>query len=212
MFDLAQWKGFTAGEWQTRVDVRDFIQKNYTPYTGDDAFLAPPTARTKAMMDRVNALFREEQERGGVWDIDTETVSSLCHYAPGYIDRENERIVGLQTDEPLKRGVSIPFGGIRMAREACKAYGYTLSDGIEKAVQFRTTHNDGVFRVYTDEMKAARHCGLHHRSARRLRPRAHHRRLPPRRPLRHRRADTEKSRLTGQRSASARWTRRPSGC
>lgn len=159
MLDFEQWNGFAAGDWKSHVDVRDFIQKNYTPYTGDDAFLCAPTARTRALMDKVAALCKEEQERGGVRDVDTHTVSSLCHYAPGYIDRENERIVGLQTDEPLKRGI-FPFGGMRMVREACKAYGYTLSEEVEQAFRFRTTHNDGVFRVYTDEMKAARHCAL----------------------------------------------------
>ena len=151
------WEGFKAGDWQNEINVRDFIQKNYLEYTGDASFLAEATPRTKALMEKVQALFAEERKRGGVLDVDTETVSSLRAYPAGYIDKENEIIVGLQTDAPLRRGVN-PFGGIRMARQACEAYGYKLSDKIEKAFEFRTTHNDGVFRAYTDEMRAARKC------------------------------------------------------
>lgn len=154
-----EWNGFRGGRWQSEINVRDFIQRNYTPYTGDASFLQGATARTNKVMERVHALQREETARGGVLDVDTETVSSLCNYAPGYIDRERERIVGLQTDAPLKRSVN-PFGGIRMVRAACEAYGYRLSDKVEEEFTYRTTHNDGVFRIYTDEMKAARHCGL----------------------------------------------------
>ena len=151
------WNGFKSGAWQNEINVRDFIQVNYREYTGDHSFLAAATPRTRAMMDKVQALFAKERANGGVLDIDTETVSSLCSYAPGYIDRNNELIVGMQTDSPLKRGVN-PFGGIRMARQACASYGYKLSDKIEEEFQFRTTHNDGVFRAYTDEMRAARKC------------------------------------------------------
>ena len=151
------WKGFQSGAWQNEINVRDFIQTNYKEYTGDEAFLAKATERTKNLMEKVCELFRKEREKGGVLDIDTNTVSSLTSYAPGYIDRENEIIVGLQTDSPLKRGVN-PFGGIRMARQACKAYGYQLSEKVEQEFMFRTTHNDGVFRAYTDEMRAARRC------------------------------------------------------
>ena len=153
-----QWNGFTSGVWQEGIDVRDFIDKNYTPYTGDDSFLCGPTARTKKALAELERLKLLEQERGGVLAIDTSTVSSLCNYEPGYLTDE-DLIVGFQTDEPLKRGVN-PFGGIRMARSACEAYGYKLSDKIEEYFTYRTTHNDGVFRVYTDEMKAARHCAL----------------------------------------------------
>ena len=149
------WNGFVTGHWQEEIDVRDFIQKNYKEYTGDSTFLAGATARTTALMDKVQALFKEERKRGGVLDIDTETVTSLTSYAPGYLDKENELIVGLQTDEPLKRGVN-PFGGIRMARQACAAYGYKLSEKIEEEFHYRTTHNDGVFRAYTEEMRLAR--------------------------------------------------------
>lgn len=157
--NFEQWKGFTDGDWQTGVNVRNFIQTNYTPYTGDDSFLETATDRTNALMAKLRELQKLEREKGGVLDIDTTTVSSLCNYAPGYLDKENELIVGLQTDAPLKRGVN-PFGGIRMARDACAAYGYKLSDKIEEYFTYRTTHNDGVFRAYTPEMKAARHCAL----------------------------------------------------
>ena len=153
------WHDFVVGDWCEHINVRDFINKNYTPYTGDASFLVGATERTKALNAKLRELQQIERERGGVLSIDTSTVSSLCNYAAGYIDKENEIIVGLQTDEPLKRGVN-PFGGIRMARGACEAYGYKLSDKIEEYFTYRTTHNDGVFRVYTDEMKAARHCGL----------------------------------------------------
>ena len=153
------WEGFTTGAWQSRIDVRDFIQKNYTPYGGDEAFLAPATPRTQALMHKLQGLMKLEQEFGGVLDVDTQTVSSLLNYKPGYLDKDNELIVGLQTDRPLKRGVN-PFGGIRMAREACRAYGYELSGQVEQEFAYRTTHNDGVFRVYNEQTRAARHCGL----------------------------------------------------
>jgi len=157
--EFTQWTGFTLGSWQNEINVRDFIQKNYTPYHGGGDFLCGATDRTRDLMAQFRELQKKEQENGGVLDIDTTTVSSLCNYQPGYLDREKELIVGLQTDAPLKRGVN-PFGGIRMARSACAAYGYQLSDKIEEHFHYRTTHNDGVFRVYTDEMKAARHCAL----------------------------------------------------
>lgn len=149
------WNGFKAGIWQDEINVRDFIQTNYQEYCGDESFLEGSTERTDKLMAKVQELFRQERAKGGVLDIDTETVSSLTSYAPGYIDKENELIVGMQTDSPLKRGVN-PFGGIRMARQACAAYGYKLSDKVEEEFTFRTTHNDGVFRAYTDEMRAAR--------------------------------------------------------
>jgi formate C-acetyltransferase len=147
--------GFVEGPWVDSIDVRDFIQKNYKPYYGDAAFLAGPTERTNNIMKTVQLLFEEERAKSGVRSIDTETVSSPTAYEPGYIDRDLEIIVGLQTDEPLKRGIA-PFGGIRMARQACEAYGYKLSPKIEEEFKYRTTHNDGVFSAYTDEMRAAR--------------------------------------------------------
>ena len=149
------WNGFSSGVWKEEINVRDFIQKNYKEYNGDDTFLAKATPRTNEVMEKVQALFREERQKGGVLDIDTETVTSLLNYAPAYVDKDKDIIVGLQTDAPLKRGVN-PFGGIRMARQACAAYGYKLGDVIEKEFQYRTTHNDGVFRAYTDEMRLAR--------------------------------------------------------
>ena len=151
------WKGFVSGVWQDEINVRDFIQKNYKEYHGDAAFLAGATPRTSALMKRLETLFALERQYGGVLEIDTDTVSSLTSYSPGYIDKDNELIVGMQTNRPLKRGVN-PFGGIRMARQACEAYGYKLGRKIEEEFRFRTTHNDGVFRAYTDEMRAARKC------------------------------------------------------
>ncbi len=153
------WQGFAPGVWQREINVRDFIQTNYHPYTGDESFLMPATPRTNQLMDKLNDLFLQEQNNGGVLDIDTETASSLCNYKAGYLDKEKELIVGLQTDAPLRRGVN-PFGGINMTRKACKAYGYQLSDSIEKEFTYRTTHNDGVFRVYNKDIRAARHAGI----------------------------------------------------
>ena len=153
------WRGFTQGSWQDGIDVRDFIQKNYSPYSGDASFLQGPTQRTQKLMSKASRLFAIEQDLGGVLGIDTYTVSSLTHYKPGYLDKELELIVGLQTARPLIRGIN-PFGGIRMTRQACEAYGYTLSQKVEDEFQFRTTHNDGVFRVYTDEMHKARRSHL----------------------------------------------------
>jgi len=151
------WRGFTSGAWQDEINVRDFIQKNYKEYKGSSDFLTGATERTTALMKRLQALFKLERQFGGVLDIDTDTVSSLTSYSPGYIDKENELIVGLQTNRPLKRGVN-PFGGMRMVRQACEAYGYKLSPKVEEEFRYRTTHNDGVFRAYTDEMRAARKC------------------------------------------------------
>ena len=156
---FTQWEGFNPGIWQEEMNVRDFIQKNYTPYTGNGDFLKPATKRTGRLLHKFENLLGLEREFGGVLDIDTQTVTSLLNYKPGYLDKEQEIIVGLQTDRPLKRGVN-PFGGLRMTRDACRAYGYELSQKVEDEFQYRTTHNDGVFRVYNKETKAARHCGL----------------------------------------------------
>ena len=151
------WNGFTAGVWQDEINVRDFIQTNYKEYTGNSDFLEGATPRTQSLMKKLEALFALERQFGGVLDIDTATVSSLTSYSPGYIDKENELIVGLQTNRPLKRGVN-PFGGMRMVKQACEAYGYKLSRKVEEEFRFRTTHNDGVFRAYSDEMRQARKC------------------------------------------------------
>ncbi len=153
------WSGFADGIWKDEINVRDFIQKNYTPYTGDGAFLASATPRTNALMKKLEALFALERQFGGVLDIDTATVSTLTSFSPGYLDKDNELIVGLQTNRPLKRGVN-PFGGIRMVRIACEAYGYKLSDKVEEEFRFRTTHNEGVYRAYTHEMRMARRSHL----------------------------------------------------
>ncbi len=151
------WNGFNEGKWQDEINVRDFIQQNYKEFQGDASFLSEATSRTKNLMKKLEALFFLERQYGGVLDIDTATVSSLTSYSPGYIDKENELIVGMQTNRPLKRGVN-PFGGMRMVRQACEAYGYKLSRKVEEEFRFRTTHNDGVFRAYTDEMRQARKC------------------------------------------------------
>ncbi len=153
------WQGFHGGNWEKEIDVRSFIQTNYTPYEGGAEFLAPATDRTNALMKKLNHLLEMEREFGGVLDIDTRTVTSLTSYKPGYLDKEREIIVGLQTDRPLRRGIN-PFGGLNMTRKACEAYGYQLSTEVEKEFQYRTTHNEGVFRAYTDEIRAARHCGI----------------------------------------------------
>ncbi len=153
------WNDFKKGEWNEKINVSDFIKQNFTSYTGDESFLSGPTARTNELMRKFNTLLQVERDNNGVFDIDTRTVSSLTSYDAGYLDKEKELIVGVQTDRPLKRGVN-PFGGIRMAKSACEAYGYKLSDKITHEFQYRTTHNDGVFRVYTEEMRKARKMGI----------------------------------------------------
>ncbi len=153
------WRGFTGGNWQNSIDVRDFIQKNYRPYLGDASFLAGPTARTSQVLEKVQNLLKEEIARGGVYDVDTKTVITPTAFGPGYVDEQRDIILGLQTDAPLKRACN-PFGGMRMVREACAAYGYQVSEEIEKAFEHHKTHNDGVFAACTPEIKQARHCGL----------------------------------------------------
>ncbi|MGB4660654.1 MAG: pyruvate formate lyase family protein, partial [Mobilitalea sp.] len=152
------WYDFKPGKWQEEINVRDFIINNYTSYEGDESFLAGATRRTLDLNEKYAELAKIEHEKG-VYSINTDKVSSLLTYEPSYLDQEKELIVGFQTDEPLKRGVN-PFGGIRMARQACEAYGYTLSENVEEHFRYRTTHNDGVFRVYSPEMKAARKSGV----------------------------------------------------
>jgi len=153
------WNGFNEGIWTETINVRDFILTNVTPYEGDESFLEGATERTKELMDKLTILLKEEQKKDGVLDIDTRTVSSLLTFEPGYLDKENEVIVGLQTDQPLKRAIN-PFGGIKMTRSACEAYGYELDEKVEQEFAYRTTHNDGVFRVYTDEMRKVRSLGI----------------------------------------------------
>ena len=152
-------RGFIEGNWNTAIDVSDFIKKNYTPYTGDASFLSQATPRTNRVKNRIDELIIEETKKGGVLDIDTERVSSLLTYKPGYVIKGDDIILGLQTDEPLKRAVN-PFAGYRNAVQACKAYGYEIGENIKNEFRYRTTHNTGVFRAYTDTMKKARHAGI----------------------------------------------------
>ena len=149
-------KDFISGHWNHTVDVQDFIQRNYTPYDGDESFLAPPTQRTKELWDEVKELLEKERQAGGVLDVDASTISDIDAYAPGYIDKEKEVIVGLQTDAPLKRAI-MPFGGIRMVRKSLEAYGRKMDPKVEEIFKYRKTHNDGVFDVYTPDIKKARH-------------------------------------------------------
>lgn len=153
------WRNFKTGNWCDEIDVRDFINKNYTPYDGDASFLETPTERTDRESDRLKKLLIAENEKGGVLDVDTTKVLSILSHEPGYVNKEDDIIVGLQTDEPLKRGVS-PFAGFRNAEQACEAYGYELSDEVREQFKYRTTHNTGVFRAYTDTIKKARHGGI----------------------------------------------------
>ena len=155
-----EWINFKEGQWTKSVDVRNFIQLNYTPYNGDDSFLSGATEATKKLWDEVSELFKKERENGGVLDVDTETVSGINEYNAGYIDKAFEKIVGVQTDAPLKRAV-MPFGGIRMAENAAKSYGYEVSPKISEIfTKYRKTHNQGVFDAYTDEMRLARKSGV----------------------------------------------------
>ncbi|MEU6060654.1 formate C-acetyltransferase [Streptomyces sp. NPDC047097] len=155
----APWQGFAEGPWCDRIDVRDFIQRNYTPYEGDAAFLAGPTGRTTALWEGLGPLFAEERAKG-VYDIACDVPSSITAHAPGYIDRARELIVGLQTDAPLKRAI-MPYGGWRMVAGALRTYGYPVSAELEKVfTEYRRTHNDGVFDAYTPEILAARKAGI----------------------------------------------------
>ncbi len=152
-----EWEGFNEGIWTSMIDVRDFIQKNYTPYEGDESFLAGPTEATTKLWEQVLDLFKQERENGGVIDMDTKIVSTVDSHEAGYLNKDMEKIVGFQTDKPLKRSLQ-PFGGIRMAEGACKAYGYEVDPEItEIFTKYRKTHNEGVFDVYTPEMLSARH-------------------------------------------------------
>ncbi len=154
------WKGFKEGRWTKEIDVRGFIQANYTPYEGDASFLAGATDRTTKLWDEVMVLFKKERENGGTLDVDTETISMIDAYKPGYINKDLETIVGLQTDAPLKRAV-MPFGGIRMAETACESYGFKCDEKISEIfTKYRKTHNQGVFDAYTAEMRAARKSGV----------------------------------------------------
>ena len=151
---------FVGGKWQQEINVRDFIQKNYTPYEGDSSFLAKPTEATTKLWQECCDLLKKERDNGGVLDMDTKVVSTITSHGAGYIDKNLETIVGLQTDAPLKRSMQ-PFGGIRMAESACKSYGYEVDSEVSEVfTKYRKTHNQGVFDAYTPEMKAARHSAI----------------------------------------------------
>lgn len=154
------WNGFKTGNWNKEIDVRDFIQLNYTPYEGDASFLAGESERTKKLWDEVAELCKKEIANGGTLDVDTTTITAIDAYKPGYIDKDLEQIVGLQTDAPLKRAI-MPYGGIRMVENSCKAYGYELDPEVSKIfTKYRKTHNQGVFDAYTKEMRACRKSGI----------------------------------------------------
>lgn len=154
------WNGFHEGRWQREIDVRNFIQKNYTRYEGDDSFLAGPTEKTKKVWSKCSNLLQQELKKGGVLDVETKRISGINNFEPGYIDRENEVIVGLQTDAPLKRMVNL-YGGMRMAQQSLEQYGYKLDPEIERHFsEYRKTHNQGVFDVYPKRVRTARHVGL----------------------------------------------------
>lgn len=151
-----QWQGFKGSKWQDEVDVRDFIQNNYKPYNGDESFLEGPTESTNTLWGKLQKLQKEERAKGGVLDMETEVVSSLTAYGPGYLDKDLEKVVGLQTDKPLKRAF-MPYGGIRMSEEACETYGYKPSEKLHEIfTKYHKTHNDAVFSAYTPEMRLAR--------------------------------------------------------
>ena len=154
------WNGFKAGKWQEEINVRDFIQSNYTPYEGDESFLTVPTEKTLKLWEQVLKLFEAERKKNGTLDVDATTIASIVSHGPGYIDKELETIVGLQTDAPLKRAL-MPYGGYKMVKDACEAYGYPVDPQIEEIfTKYRKTHNQGVFDVYTPEMKMARKTGV----------------------------------------------------
>ena len=160
MAQYEQWEGFQGRLWKDDINVRDFIQHNYTPYDGDESFLADPTEATNKLWGKLKELQKEERAKGGVLDMETEVVSGLTAYGPGYIDeemKELEKVVGLQTDKPLKRAF-MPYGGIKMAEQACTTYGYQPSEKLHEIfTKYHKTHNQGVFDIYTPEMKKARH-------------------------------------------------------
>ena len=154
------WNGFKEGNWTKAIDVREFIQLNYTPYDGDSSFLEGISEKTQVLLDKYNELIRKEMDQGGVLNVDNEIVSNITSHKPGYLDKDNEVVVGLQTDEPLKRAF-MPFGGIRVAQKAAEAYGYTINEELVKIfTEYRKTHNQGVFDVYTPEMRKARRSGV----------------------------------------------------
>lgn len=157
---IEQWEGFKSGKWCDEINVRDFIQNNFTEYTGDEKFLADPTEATIKLNEQVKELELEEVKRGGVYNADTSIISTITSHEAGYLDKDLEKIVGIQTDKPFKRSLQ-PFGGIRMSEKALSEYGYEIDPDVKEIfTKYRKTHNEGVFDVYTDEMKAARHAAI----------------------------------------------------
>ena len=157
---IEQWEGFIPGKWCDEINVRSFIMKNYTEYVGDESFLVGPTDATKKLMSMINDLEQEELKRGGVYNADTSIISTITSHDAGYIDKDLEKVVGLQTDKPFKRSLQ-PFGGIRMSEKALEEYGYSIDPDVKEIfTKYRKTHNEGVFDAYTEEMRAARHAGI----------------------------------------------------
>lgn len=158
--DFEEWNGFKGAKWKEVIDVRDFIQHNYTPYDGDESFLEGPTDATNTLWGKLQELQKEERAKGGVLDMETKVVSSITSYGAAYIDdstKDLEKVVGLQTDKPLKRAF-MPYGGIRMAEEACEMYGYKVDPQLHEIfTKYHKTHNDAIFDVYTPEMMKMRH-------------------------------------------------------
>ena len=159
--EFKEWTKFKNGDWKYEINVRDFIQNNYTPYEGDSSFLAPATEKTSKLWDEVLELYKKEKEsNGSVLDIDTKTISTVSSHDAGYIDKNLEEIVGLQTDAPLKRAI-MPFGGIRIVEKSCEAYGKKVDPEVSEIFhKIRKTHNDGVFSVYTPDVRLARNSHL----------------------------------------------------
>ena len=156
---MEAWENFKGENWKNNIDVEDFILNNYKEYLGDDSFLEDISDKTKVIIDKINQLTKEELQKG-VLDVETKIISGIDNFEPGYIDKDNEVIVGLQTDQPLKRIVNL-YGGIRMAHNALDAYGYKLDETIDRHFkEFRKSHNDGVFDAYTEEIRRARKAGL----------------------------------------------------
>ena len=157
---IEQWEGFIPGKWCDEINVRSFIMKNYTEYVGDESFLVGPTDATKKLMERINELDQEELKRGGVYNADTSIISTITSHDAGYLDKDLEKVVGLQTDKPYKRSLQ-PFGGIRMSEKALEEYGYSIDPDVKEIfTKYSKTHNEGVFDAYTEEMRAARHAGI----------------------------------------------------
>ena len=184
----SEWSNFVGGLWESEINVRDFIQKNYKPYDGDESFLVGPTEATEKLWGKLKELQKEERSKGGVLDMETEVVTSLTAYGAAYIDedlKDLEQVVGLQTDKPLKRAF-MPYGGIKMAEQSCQMYGYEPSPKLHEIfTKYHKTHNQGVFDIYTPEMKVSSSQQDSYRSSGYIRQRQNRRRLQKNRSLRY---------------------------